>query len=273
MNNIDKIFSKLKDSQIQAPDIWNKLESELNNPSKDIVDNFDKISALKNVISNPFLKTFGIITVCAVIGVGTYIAVDNYTNKKELTSIQIKKEIPSTIVKTHEFNNDKTIIVEKTNQINNSKYSKNINIDNFSTIFKVNDENSIEIQNNNYSINSTSFSEYKNPEIKINHVNIDSSLLDEKISPIVEKMPDFEPSNVITPNGDGINDVFFIKNVEKFPDNSLVIFDDRGKIIFKCRNYKNNFKAVNIPIGTYFYKFEYRNIEKKEIKPGSITVM
>ena len=86
-------------------------------------------------------------------------------------------------------------------------------------------------------------------------------------------MPDFEPSNVITPNGDGINDVFFIKNVEKFPDNSLVIFDDRGKIIFKCRNYKNNFKAVNIPIGTYFYKFEYRNIEKKEIKPGSITVM
>lgn len=273
MNNIDKIFSKLKDSQIQAPDIWNKIESELNNPSKEIDNNFEKISVLKNLISNPFLKTFGLITGCAIIAIGTYIAVDKYTTKKELTSIQIQKESPNTIVKTREINNDKTISVERTNQINDSKYSQNNNIEEFSTIFKVDDENSIKIHNNNNSINSVSYSETNNPVIKINHVNIDSANQNHKILPINNEIPDFKPSNVITPNGDGINDVFIINNVDKFPDNSLVIFDEKGKIIFKCRNYKNNFKAVNIPIGTYFYKFEYRNIEKKEMIPGSITVM
>ena len=69
--------------------------------------------------------------------------------------------------------------------------------------------------------------------------------------------------NVVTPNGDGINDKFIIRNLVNglgYPNNSLVIYDRWGKRIF----YKENIAseddfwdpaADNTPAGTYFWRF------------------
>ena len=53
----------------------------------------------------------------------------------------------------------------------------------------------------------------------------------------------------------------------------IVIFDARGKIVYRRKGYKNDFSAINLPIGTYFYKFEYNKLGKTICKSGSITVM
>lgn len=67
----------------------------------------------------------------------------------------------------------------------------------------------------------------------------------------------------VTPNGDGINDKFIIRNLIEglgFPNNSLAIYDRWGKRVF----YKENISkeedfwdpaADNIPTGTYFWRF------------------
>lgn len=69
--------------------------------------------------------------------------------------------------------------------------------------------------------------------------------------------------NVVTPNGDGINDKFEIKNLIDglgYPNNSLAIYDRWGKRVY----YKENIAseddfwdpaADNIPAGTYFWRF------------------
>ncbi len=69
--------------------------------------------------------------------------------------------------------------------------------------------------------------------------------------------------NVVTPNGDGVNDKFIIRNLVDgmgYPNNSLAIFDRWGKRVY----YKENISSEddfwdpakdNIPAGTYFWRF------------------
>lgn len=63
--------------------------------------------------------------------------------------------------------------------------------------------------------------------------------------------------NTFTPNNDGINDVFYIANLEQYPDNSLTIYNRYGQKIFFQRGYKNDWDGTingeQVPTGTYFY--------------------
>ena len=58
--------------------------------------------------------------------------------------------------------------------------------------------------------------------------------------------------NVITPNGDHINDVFFINYLEFFASNNLKIFDRWGKLVFEKDNYTNTWTGDKVSDGTYF---------------------
>ncbi len=57
--------------------------------------------------------------------------------------------------------------------------------------------------------------------------------------------------NVLTPNGDGINDYFKLKNVK---ENTLVtIYNRWGNEVFSATNYQNNFPTNTISDGVYYY--------------------
>ncbi len=62
--------------------------------------------------------------------------------------------------------------------------------------------------------------------------------------------------NVFTPNGDGFNDLFVIKNIDESSNNRLVIVNANGVKVFEANNYQNNWDAINVPVGAYFYVFE-----------------
>jgi gliding motility-associated-like protein len=72
----------------------------------------------------------------------------------------------------------------------------------------------------------------------------------------------FEFPNVITPNGDGVNDFF---EIQKLPVNSEVIILNRwGNIVFSATNYQNNWdgkdtSGKNLVEGVYTYKFKTQN--------------
>ncbi|MCC2546625.1 gliding motility-associated C-terminal domain-containing protein [Hymenobacter sp. BT175] len=65
--------------------------------------------------------------------------------------------------------------------------------------------------------------------------------------------------NVITPNGDGLNDALFIDNVALYPGNTLTIFNRWGKEVFNATNYNNNWQADGQPAGVYYYLFKQSN--------------
>ncbi|MBL0343014.1 MAG: gliding motility-associated C-terminal domain-containing protein [Bacteroidetes bacterium] len=68
-----------------------------------------------------------------------------------------------------------------------------------------------------------------------------------------------------TPNEDGKNDVFFIKGIDDYPENTLVIYNRWGNKVFEKSGYKNDWKGLNdsgeqLPDGTYFVIFKVQSI-------------
>lgn len=66
--------------------------------------------------------------------------------------------------------------------------------------------------------------------------------------------------NVITPNGDGLNDKFVIDGIQG-RDNLVRIWDRWGKEVFNTRNYQNNFSARDLHDGVYFYAIRVEEVE------------
>jgi len=59
--------------------------------------------------------------------------------------------------------------------------------------------------------------------------------------------------NVISPNGDGINDYLEFQYLEFYPSNHLVIFNRWGNLVLEADNYSNNWNAKGLPDGVYYY--------------------
>ena len=80
--------------------------------------------------------------------------------------------------------------------------------------------------------------------------------------------------NSITPNGDGDNDVWFVGNLEKYPENRVQIFNRYGQEIYSVVNYKNNWNGKylgnDLPSGTYYFIFDTKNNNK--IFKGYLTI-
>lgn len=91
--------------------------------------------------------------------------------------------------------------------------------------------------------------------------------------------------NVITPNGDGVNDVFCIKNLNPNRQNHLYIANRWGKSVWQQENYQTYMKddiiynadqgfcANDLPDGVYFYVFYYEGAVRTLRFNGTITVI
>lgn len=60
--------------------------------------------------------------------------------------------------------------------------------------------------------------------------------------------------NIITPNGDQINDLLAFKFLEYYPENHLVVLNRWGITVYEADSYKNTWNGDNLVEGTYFYK-------------------
>ena len=59
--------------------------------------------------------------------------------------------------------------------------------------------------------------------------------------------------NVITPNGDGSNDFFTIKDLVYFPGTKVTIYDRWNQVVYNSDDYQNDWSPSDLPAGNYFY--------------------
>ncbi|WP_340156227.1 gliding motility-associated C-terminal domain-containing protein, partial [uncultured Winogradskyella sp.] len=89
--------------------------------------------------------------------------------------------------------------------------------------------------------------------------------------PDVEKIP-----NVISPNGDGINDTWIIPQIYHTNDanTEVLIMDNKGNVVLKTVSYQNNWPEVDLNLSSvnqvYYYVI---TTEDNKTKKGSITVV
>jgi len=62
-----------------------------------------------------------------------------------------------------------------------------------------------------------------------------------------------EVMNLATPNGDGVNDAFHIRNIDRYQDNELTILNRWGKKVVSQARFNNDIQMRNWQAGTYFY--------------------
>jgi len=92
--------------------------------------------------------------------------------------------------------------------------------------------------------------------------------------------------NAVSPNGDGINDSFHIKGIDKYPDNEVEIYNRWGVKVFETKSYNesdNMFRGYSdgratinrnekLPTGTYFYILKYNNTQRVVEKSGYLYI-
>jgi len=89
-------------------------------------------------------------------------------------------------------------------------------------------------------------------------------------------IPDLFIPTGFSPNGDGINDVVFVRSLD-IKTMVFQIFDRWGGLVFETTNQKNGcdgtYKGKKLDFGVYVYKFEATLLSGKKItKSGSITL-
>ena len=84
--------------------------------------------------------------------------------------------------------------------------------------------------------------------------------------------------NGFSPNNDGVNDVFTIKNIESYPENNVLIYNRWGNKIFQKENYTNDegwngmFGEGLSPDGVYFYIVKVMINDAEQVFSGPITL-
>ena len=76
--------------------------------------------------------------------------------------------------------------------------------------------------------------------------------------------------NVISPNGDGHNDAWVINGLAK-SGSAVKVFSRWGNMVYSSANYGNNWKAKDLPDGTYFY--EVTDGRTGERLTGHLTIL
>jgi gliding motility-associated-like protein len=92
----------------------------------------------------------------------------------------------------------------------------------------------------------------------------------------VKVLQDVSIPNTFTPNNDGTNDVWVIKNIEDYPGCTIEVFNRWGNKVYNSTGYSQpwNGTASNgqeLPVTTYFYTIDLKDGKKPLV--GSITII
>lgn len=81
--------------------------------------------------------------------------------------------------------------------------------------------------------------------------------------------------NIITPNGDNFNDVWYIENILNFPNNTVTVFNRFGQLVYETTAYVNDwggtFNGDPLPDGSYYYIIELT--DSGEVYKGAVNIV
>ncbi|HIE16415.1 MAG TPA: gliding motility-associated C-terminal domain-containing protein, partial [Bacteroidales bacterium] len=99
----------------------------------------------------------------------------------------------------------------------------------------------------------------------------------DNITITVTEKPEYELViyNTFTPNGDGVNDTWYIENIDKYPDNLVQVYNRNGHIVYEKLGYLNEwdgkFYGNDLPAATYYYIINLN--DGSELLKGNVTIV
>jgi gliding motility-associated-like protein len=66
--------------------------------------------------------------------------------------------------------------------------------------------------------------------------------------------------NFFSPNGDGKNDTWQVREIDRYLDNQVWIYSRTGRELFTAKPYNNNWNGqldgIELPAGSYYYRID-----------------
>ena len=79
--------------------------------------------------------------------------------------------------------------------------------------------------------------------------------------------------NVITPNGDGKNDLFVVIGLDRYPGSTLRIFNRWGSEVYQSEDYHNDWGGSGLNAGTYYYVLTANTPTGKQTYKGWVEII
>ncbi|MCH2215844.1 MAG: gliding motility-associated C-terminal domain-containing protein [Flavobacteriales bacterium] len=103
-------------------------------------------------------------------------------------------------------------------------------------------------------------------------VEIDGCTFTDNVSVFI--LPPIVTSNAFTPNGDGVNDVWWIEGIDLWPNAQIFVYSRWGNKVFQAINYENDWGGDDLPAATYYYVIELNPVDfEADPITGSVTIM
>jgi gliding motility-associated-like protein len=116
----------------------------------------------------------------------------------------------------------------------------------------------------------------QNTNYKVYGTSEDGCIDSINVAITVTKSFQIYPNNILTPNGDGYNDTWKVRNIEFYPDNKVTIYNSNSIIVRQFEGYTGDWNGatssgVKLTTGTYFYIININNGEA--IIKGFLTLL
>ena len=135
----------------------------------------------------------------------------------------------------------------------------------------------------NFTVNDSTLS---NPEIELLSdavylvTVVDANGCENSDDIIVTLIPEISYPSGFSPNGDGINELWNIDQIEQFPECVIEIYNRWGSIVFRSESGyptpwggENQKNGKTLPIGTYYYIINLNDEKFPDVITGPITII
>ena len=99
--------------------------------------------------------------------------------------------------------------------------------------------------------------------------NCNTMVVDQFAINVQEACEVFVP-NVFSPNGDNANEQFVVKNLEKFPNSILTVYNRWGNKVYESTNYQNDWNGNGVADGVYYFIL---NVSDGKVHKGFVTLL
>jgi gliding motility-associated-like protein len=86
-----------------------------------------------------------------------------------------------------------------------------------------------------------------------------------------------DPTQIFTPNGDGLNETWYIDDIEEYPNADVTVFNRWGSIVYQTLQYQNDWPGTSqsgepLPVATYYFVIDLKRAGT-EVVTGSVTIV
>ncbi|WP_020568366.1 Ig-like domain-containing protein [Neolewinella persica] len=86
-----------------------------------------------------------------------------------------------------------------------------------------------------------------------------------------------DPTQIFSPNGDGLNETWYIDDIEEYPNADVTVFNRWGSVVYQTSQYQNDWPGTwkngePLPVATYYFVIDLKRAGT-EVVTGSVTIV